>query len=67
MAQPRATEVGSCAFSCEDFAPVVLESSSHVARRSYSRAPATSFTLLSPVDVLGLSDLRSLSMLKQPS
>ena len=31
LAQPRATEVGSCAFSCKVFAPVALESSSLVA------------------------------------
>ena len=54
MAQLRATtEFGSCAFSCEVFASMVLESSSHVAQRSSSRASATSFTLLSSVDVLG--------------
>ena len=48
------------------FAPVVLEISSHVARRSSSRASDTSFTLLSSVDVLGSPGLGSLSMLSQP-
>ena len=57
MAQPRANEVGSCAFSCDFFAPVALESFSRVARRSSSRASATSFTLLSSVDVLDLPDV----------
>ena len=46
--------------------PMVLESFSHIAWRSSSRASATSFTLLSSVDVLGLSGLGSLSMLTQP-
>ena len=66
MAQPRATEVGSCAFSREVLAPVALVSSSHVAWRSSSRASATSFTLLSSVDVLGLPGLGSLAVLTQP-
>ena len=48
------TEVGSFAFSCDVFAPVALESSSHVARRSSSRASVTSLSLLLSVDVLGL-------------
>ena len=52
-----------CAFSCIDFAPVALESSSHVARRSSSRASATSFTLISFVDVLSLPGFGLLSML----
>ena len=59
-----ATEVGSCAFSCEVSAPVTLESSSHVAQSS--RASATSFRLLSSVDVLNLPGLGSFSMLMQP-
>ena len=66
VAQPRATEVGSCAFSLDVFAPVALASSSLVGRRSSSRASATSFTLLSSVDVLGLSGIGSLSVLTQP-
>ena len=66
MAQPRAIMVGSCAFSCEVFAPVALESSSHVVRRSSSRASATSFTLLSFVGVLDRPGLGSLPMLTQP-
>ena len=45
--------------------PVYLESSSYIARRSSSRASATSFTLPSSVDVLGLPGLGSLSMFKQ--
>ena len=63
VAQPRATQVASCAFSCKGFAPVALKSSSYVARRSSSIEFATSFTLLSSVDVLGLPGLGSLSML----
>ena len=66
MAQPRAIEVGYCAFSRESFVPVALESYSHLARRSSSRAAATSFTLLSSVDVLGLPGLGSLPTLTQP-
>ena len=62
MAPPRAVEVGFCAFSCEVFA-LVAQSSSHVARRSSSRASATSFTLVSSVHILGLTDLGSLSLL----
>ena len=65
VAQPRSTEVRSCAFPCEVFAPVALESSLYVARRSSSRVSATSFILLSSVDVLGLPGLGSLSMLTQ--
>ena len=53
MAQPRATEVGSSAFSCEVDAPVTVESSSHVTLRYSSRPRATVFTLLSSVDVIG--------------
>ena len=66
MAQPRAAEVGACAFSCKVFVPVTLESFSHVVRRSSSRASATSFTLLSSVDVLGIPGLGSLSTLTRP-
>ena len=65
LAQPPASEACSCAFSWEGFAPVALESSSHAARRSSSRASATSFTLLSSVDVLDLPGLGSLSMLTE--
>ena len=36
VAKARATAIGSCAFSCQVFAPMALESSSHVARRSSS-------------------------------
>ena len=43
MAQPRAIDVGSCAFSCKVFAPVALESFSHVVRPSSSKASATRF------------------------
>ena len=49
VAQPRATEVRSWAFSCTFFAPVALESSLYVAQWSSSRASATNFTLLSSV------------------
>ena len=63
MAQPRATKFGSCEFSCEDFVTVALKMYSHVARRSSSRASATSYTLLSYFDVLGLPGHGSLSML----
>ena len=66
MAQQWATVDGSCAFTCKGFALVALESSSHVARWSSSRESATSFILLSSVDVLGLPGLGSLSMLAQP-
>ena len=45
---------------------MALESSSYVARRSSSRASATSFTLVSFVDVLSLPGLGSLAMLVQP-
>ena len=38
VAQPRTTEIGSCTFSCEDFAPVALESSSLVARTIFFRS-----------------------------
>ena len=62
VVQPRATEVGSGAFFCKVFALIALESSSHVAGQSSSRASATSFTLLSSVDVLALP----LSMQTQP-
>ena len=37
--------------------PVALESSSHVAQQSSSRASATDFTLQTPVDILGLPGL----------
>ena len=46
--------------------PVVLESSSHVARRSSSGASDTSFTLRSSVDVFGLPGLGSSFMLTRP-
>ena len=61
-AQSRATEVRSCAVSYEVFAPMALESSSYVERRSSSRESATNFTLLSSVDVLVLPGLGSLSI-----
>ncbi|PSN55322.1 hypothetical protein C0J52_01808 [Blattella germanica] len=47
--------------------PVVSESSSQVARRSFSRASVTSFTLRSSVDVLALPGLGSSSMLIRPT
>ena len=65
VAQPRAIVVGFYAFSCERFAPVVVEGSSQVARRSSSITSATSLTLLPSVDVLGLPGLGWLSMLTQ--
>ena len=46
--------------------PVALESSSHVARRSSSKASGRCFTLLLSVDVLMLHGLGSLSVLIQP-
>ena len=66
VAKPWATEVSSCGFSCKVFAQWLLESSSHVARRSSLRESATNFTLLPSVNVLGLPGLRSLSILTQP-
>ena len=66
VAQPRATEFSSFAFSCKGFAPSAVVIYSHVVRRSSSRASATSFTLLSSVYVLGLPCLGSLFMLTQP-
>ena len=66
MTEPRTTNVGSCAFSCEDFALVSLEISSHVAQRSSSRTSATNITFLSTVGALGFPSLGSLSMLTQP-
>ena len=46
-------------FPSKFFSPVFLESSSHVGRRSSKRASATSFALLSSVDVVGLPGLCS--------